>query len=124
MASQERAMVEAKQNGRSSRSKVMVNSNKKNDKNNDNSDKSGGILPQKKQLKKERKRQTFAGGAAGAAVGVLIGGPIGLVVCGAAGGYAANKVSKQGERREQRKFEQANFQKFAASSPAADSEFV
>jgi hypothetical protein len=75
-------------------------------------------------MKTERKSKTFAGSLGGAAVGILIGGPIGLVICGAAGGYASNKLSKQGERRMQRKFEQANFQKYASHSPAADAVYV
>jgi outer membrane lipoprotein SlyB len=85
---------------------------------------SDAVHPQRREMKTERKSKTIAGSLGGAAVGILIGGPIGLVLCGAAGGYASNKISKQGERRMQREFEQANYQKYASQSPASNAVYV
>eukprot|EP00547_Thalassionema_nitzschioides_P007406 CAMPEP_0194199282 /NCGR_PEP_ID=MMETSP0156-20130528/361_1 /TAXON_ID=33649 /ORGANISM="Thalassionema nitzschioides, Strain L26-B" /LENGTH=150 /DNA_ID=CAMNT_0038924157 /DNA_START=114 /DNA_END=566 /DNA_ORIENTATION=- len=77
------------------------------------------IHPSKKQMKKMRKMKTAAGAIGGVIVGTLIAGPVGLVFGAPIGGYAANKISKSGERRAQRKFEKHSFQKTADQSMAA-----
>ena len=51
---------------------------------------------------------------------VLLGpvmGPFGTVMGGAAGGAAYRQISKVKERKAQREWEQANFQKTASSRP-------
>ena len=59
---------------------------------------------------------------------VLLGpvmGPFGTVMGGAAGGVAYRQLSKVKERKAQREWEQANFQRVAASRPGfKDSSFA
>jgi len=74
------------------------------------------VHPRRKEMKQERKIKTMAGAVSGIVVGTLVAGPVGLVLGAPIGGYAANKISKQGERRAQRKYEKANFQKNAYKS--------
>eukprot|EP00980_Cylindrotheca_fusiformis_P028619 scaffold22620_cov131-Cylindrotheca_fusiformis.AAC.14 len=88
---------------------------------------SDAIHPQKYEMKKARKTKTAAGAAGGAIVGGIIAGPVfpvGMALGGAAGGYAANKFSKFGERRAQRKHEQSTFQNAASRGILAQSEGV
>ena len=82
------------------------------------------VHPHKYDMKKQRKRNTAAGTATGGVVGAIalgvptagIGIPIGAAMGAAVGGVAANKFSKAGEKRAQRKWEHAHFQDDAARS--------
>lgn len=74
------------------------------------------VLPEKKTLKKQRKRRMAAGTVGGMVVGGLVLGPGGVFVGAAVGGVAANKICKTRERRAQRKYEQENFQSAASRS--------
>lgn len=88
---------------------------------------SDAIHPGKFSMKSERKTKTAAGAASGAVIGGLMFGPafpVGMVLGGAVGGYATNKLSKSGERRAQREYEQANFQKQALRSHVKDAAYV
>eukprot|EP00538_Stauroneis_constricta_P005200 CAMPEP_0119547672 /NCGR_PEP_ID=MMETSP1352-20130426/1732_1 /TAXON_ID=265584 /ORGANISM="Stauroneis constricta, Strain CCMP1120" /LENGTH=254 /DNA_ID=CAMNT_0007592659 /DNA_START=76 /DNA_END=840 /DNA_ORIENTATION=- len=82
---------------------------------------SDAVHPQKNSMKQQRKAKTVAGVGAGVVVGTLVAGPVGFVLGGPIGGYAANKLSKNGERRAQRHHEQKNFQQAATKSAAAQS---
>jgi hypothetical protein len=74
------------------------------------------VHPQKKVMKKQRKRRTAAGAVGGMVLGGLVLGPVGAAVGGAAGAIATNKIHKVRERRVQRKHEQDNFQQGANRS--------
>jgi len=78
------------------------------------------IHPNRMDMKEQRKTKTAAGVVGGAVVGGLVFGPafpVGMVLGGTVGGYASNKISKTGERRAQRKWEQNIFQRGAKESP-------
>lgn len=80
---------------------------------------SDAVHPNRPVWKKTRGTKTLAGATGGAIVGGIMFGPafpIGMVLGGATGGYAANKLSKNGERRAQRKWEQSSFQRGAEHS--------
>jgi len=80
---------------------------------------SDAIHPHKHQMKEVRKGKTAIGASTGAVVGGIMFGPafpIGMVLGGATGGVVANKMAKAGEKRAQRKFEQQNFQQAARES--------
>jgi hypothetical protein len=85
---------------------------------------SDAIHPEKDQMKGKRKSKTMVGATSGAIVGgVPLFGPAfpvggGMVLGGAVGGYASNKLSKTGERRMQPHYERVNFQKYASQSSA------
>lgn len=82
---------------------------------------SDAVHPNRPTWKKTRGNKTAAGATGGAIVGGILFGPafpVGMVIGGAAGGYAANKISKTGERRAQREWEQAKFQQGATKSAA------
>lgn len=82
---------------------------------------SDAVHPARPHWKESRGTKTAAGATTGAIVGGIAFGPafpVGMVLGGAAGGYAVNKMSKTGERRAQRKWEQANFQKGTQESLA------
>lgn len=88
---------------------------------------SDAVHPNRLVWKQTRGSKTVAGAAGGAIVGGVMFGPafpVGMVLGGAAGGYVTNKLSKCGERRAQRKWEQSNFQRIAAHSQVADSTMV
>jgi hypothetical protein len=134
IASQERALAEAKQRAvtRTSNSlttttsgalvpsiPVVPESN--------NPTGSDAVHPNRLVWKQTRGTKTCAGAAGGAIVGGVIFGPafpVGMVLGGAAGGYVTNKLSKHGERRAQRKWEQSNYQQAAAHSQVAHSTMV
>lgn len=81
---------------------------------------SDSIHPQRMVMKQQRKAKTAAGVVGGAVVGGLAFGPafpVGMVLGGTVGGYATNKISKSGERRAQRKWEQHTFQRGTQESP-------
>jgi hypothetical protein len=127
IASQERAMAEAKQRQQSNTNTstsqeqrqlvtlpegVMTSSSS-------NPTGSDAVHPNRATWKKTRGSKTAAGVAGGAIVGGVMFGPafpIGMVLGGATGGYAANKLSKTGERRAQRKWEQSSYQRDADHS--------
>ena len=67
-------------------------------------------------MKKQRKHRTAAGTVGGMVVGGLVLGPVGVIVGGAAGGVATNRLHKAGERHLQRKYEKQCFQKAATKS--------
>jgi len=80
---------------------------------------SDAVHPSRPVWKATRGAKTTTGALAGAVVGGICAGPlfpIGIYVGGAAGAYATNKISKIGERRAQRCWEQSNFQKAAKQS--------
>ena len=82
---------------------------------------SDSVHPNKKAMKEVRKGKTAVGVVGGATIGGIAFGPafpVGMVVGGAVGGYATNKLSKFGERRAQRKWEQQSFQHGTEVSPA------
>lgn len=88
---------------------------------------SDAVHPNRLVWKHSRGGKTAAGAASGALVGGVIFGPafpVGMVLGGAAGGYVTNKLSKSGERRAQRKWEQSNFQRVAAHSPVVNATMV
>jgi hypothetical protein len=137
IASQERAFAEAKNGGnRNNRSAVSAMTTYENRTyENHRAPRvsasgrplSDAIHPQKYEMKKSRKNKTAAGATGGAIVGGILAGPafpVGMALGGAAGGYAANKFSKFGERRAQRKHEQSNFQQAASQNALVQSEGV
>ncbi len=88
---------------------------------------SDAVHPNRLVWKHTRSGKTAAGAAGGALVGGVMFGPafpVGMVLGGAAGGYVTNKLSKSGERRAQRKWEQSNFQRVAAHSAAVNAAMV
>jgi hypothetical protein len=127
IASQERAMEQAKRGGSSSRalttttnthpssSSTMVVPNSRSPVGSD------AVHPLKKEMKKKRHVKMAGGGVGGALVGTLVLGPVGTVLGIPIGVYTANKLSKQGERRAQRKFEQHGVQEQAMNSKAMQS---
>jgi hypothetical protein len=82
------------------------------------------VHPKRQKMKKQRKIKTAVAVGAGVVVGGIIIGPVGLVVGGVIGGVAANKLSKAGERRAQRKFERENYQRAAQQSMAVNASFA
>jgi len=74
------------------------------------------IHPHKYTMKKQRKRRTAGATVGGAVVGGIALGPAGAFLGGAAGGLAANKLCKVGERHAQRNWERNNFQRGAERS--------
>lgn len=130
IASQERALAEAKNvgsNSSRSRSMAMTTRPAAPQVSAFGQPLSDAIHPQKYEMKKARKNKTVAGATGGAIVGGIIAGPafpVGMALGGAAGGYAANKFSKFGERRAQRKHEKSVFQKAANRAVLAQSEGV
>jgi hypothetical protein len=77
---------------------------------------SDSIHPRKTEMKRERHVKMAVGVVSGALVGTLVLGPVGTVLGAPIGCYTANKLSKQGERRAQRKWEQRSVQDAAAHS--------
>jgi hypothetical protein len=133
IASQERALAEAKNGGNNNnRSGVTAMTTRENyrgqpSENHRGKPLSDAIHPQKYEMRKTRKNKTVAGATGGAIVGGILAGPafpVGMALGGAAGGYAANKFSKFGERRAQRKHEQSNFQQAANRAVLVQSEGV
>ena len=135
IASQERALAEAKQRalttssartGNSTTSQALVPAIPEIPEST-NPTGSDAVHPNRLVWKKTRGGKTVAGAAGGAIVGGVIFGPafpVGMVLGGAAGGYVTNKLSKCGERRAQRKWEQTNYQRVAAHSQATHSTMV
>jgi uncharacterized protein YcfJ len=82
------------------------------------------IHPNKYKMKQQRRGMTAMGAVGGAVVGTMVFPVIGTAVGGAAAGYACNKLSKQGERRAQRKWEQTSFQRQASQSPVVNAVYV
>jgi hypothetical protein len=78
---------------------------------------SDAVHPLKREMKQRRHAGMALGGVSGALVGTLVLGPLGTVLGAPIGVYSANKLSKQGERRAQRKWEQRSVQDAAAHSP-------
>lgn len=50
-------------------------------------------------MKNRRRRRTVATGVAGGIVGLVALGPVGGIVAGGAGAYAAKKIGKRNEKR-------------------------
>jgi len=128
VAAQERALAECKQRQMTRHNndtiRTLANVREMQIPESDNPTGSDAVHPDRPAWKRNRGGKTIAGTAGGALVGGLIFGPafpVGIVLGGAAGGYATNKLSKQGERRAQRKWEQANFQRGADRSITATS---
>jgi hypothetical protein len=127
IASQERIMEQAKRESSSSRalttttnthpssSRTLVVPQSRNPVGSD------AVHPLKKEMKQKRHVKMAGGGVAGALVGTLVLGPFGTVLGIPIGIYTANKLSKQGERRAQRKFEQHSVQEQAMNSIAMQS---
>jgi hypothetical protein len=132
IASQERALTEAKNGGnnnnRSAFTAITTRENHRAPKvSTSGQPLSDAIHPQKYEMKQARKSKTAVGATGGAIVGGILAGPafpVGMALGGAAGGYAANKFSKFGERRAQRKHEQSNFQQAANRTVLVQSEGV
>jgi hypothetical protein len=127
IASQQRALAAAK-NG-NSRNPEMAAPDRSNYRVRSTQEKplSDAIHPYKYEMKKARQTKTAAGATSGAFVGGIIAGPafpVGMIVGGAVGGYTANKVSKFGERRAQRKHEKNTVQRGANRAILAHSEGV
>jgi len=83
---------------------------------------SDSVHPHKAQMKQGRKVTTAAAATGGALIGAIVTGPafpVGALIGGAVSGYTANKIHKQGERRAQRNWEQANFQLGVHSAPVS-----
>jgi len=108
IASQERALEEAKNRNRTtgshttSRALTTAIPTVPESMNPSGSD---AVHPNRPVWKQTRGSKTAAGAAGGAIVGGVIFGPafpVGMVLGGAAGGYVTNKLSKSGERRAQR----------------------
>jgi len=75
------------------------------------------VHPKKYQMKTERKVKTAASATAGMVVGGLILAPvfpIGMAAGAAVGGYTAKVISRSGERKQQRKWDQKNFNDYTA----------
>lgn len=83
-----------------------------------------GVHPNKYKMKHQRRDFTALGIVGGAVVGTMVFPVVGTAVGGAAAGYAFNKLSKQGERRAQRKWEKCNFQRQASQSHTVNAVFV
>jgi len=136
IASQERAMAEAKQRALTRTSTTATRSNTTSQAlvpalppvpESNNPTGSDAVHPDRLVWKQTRGTKTAAGAASGAIVGGVLFGPafpVGMVLGGAAGGYVTNKLSKHGERRAQRKWEQTNYQRVAAHSQVAHSSMV
>jgi hypothetical protein len=131
IASQERAMEQARSrtsSGSSSSRALTTTTNTPSSHNpstsgtpNNNSNSSDAVHPLKKEMKQRRHVKMAAGGVGGAVLGTLVLGPFGTVLGAPIGVYTANKISKKGERRAQRKFEQHNVQQQAMNSSAMQS---
>lgn len=129
IASQERALEQAKQRGSSgsSGSNTAMTSYGPTDQlisvpTSHNPTGSDAVHPHRMQWKQNRGGKTAAGATGGAIIGGIVMAPvfpIGMAIGGAVGGYAANKISKHGERRAQREWEQSSVQQGAQRSLAA-----
>jgi hypothetical protein len=82
------------------------------------------IHPNKYKMKQQRRDATAICVVGGAVVGTIILPVLGTAVGGAAAGYACNKLSKRGEQRLQRKWEQSSFQRQATLSHTVNAEYV
>ena len=131
IASQERAMEEAKNRQRhgsggsgSSGSERRVTVQTAVVPRSSNPAGSDAVHPNRNQWKQSRGAKTAVGATSGAIIGGIAFGPafpVGMVLGGAVGGYATNKLSKHGERRAQRDWEQSSVQHGAMSSLAGRS---
>jgi hypothetical protein len=128
IASQERAMEQAKSRNSPSRAiTTTTNTHPSSNRsmvvapNSQNPTGSDAVHPLKKQMKRQRHAKMAAGGVGGALVGTLVLGPVGTFLGAPIGCYTANKISKKGERRAQRKFEQHSVREQAMNSPSMQS---
>ena len=131
IASQERAMEEAKNRQRngslsssSSSSERRVTAHAMGVPSSSNPAGSDAVHPNRNQWKQSRGAKTAVGATSGAIIGGIAFGPafpVGMVLGGAMGGYATNKLSKHGERRAQREWEQSSVQHGAMASLASRS---
>jgi hypothetical protein len=127
IASQERAMEQAKRASSSSRALTTTTNTHPSSsrtlvvQKSHNPGSSDAVHPLKKEMKQRRHVKMAAGGVGGALVGTLVLGPVGTVLGIPIGVYTTNKLSKQGERRAQRKFEQHGVQEQAMNSKAMQS---
>jgi len=88
---------------------------------------SDSVHPHKAQMKGDRQVTTAAAATGGALIGAIVTGPafpVGALIGGAVSGYTANKLHKKGERRAQRKWEQANFQLGVHKAPVSQHTIV
>lgn len=75
------------------------------------------VHPNKYTMKAERKVKTAASASAGAVIGSVVLlpiWPIGAIVGAAVGGYAGKVVSRSGERKKQRKWDEKNLNEYTA----------
>ena len=79
------------------------------------------VHPKKYQMKDARKVKTAASATTGAVVGGLMFGPfwpVGAVAGAAVGGYAGKVISREGERKQQRKWDKKNFNDYTGQGKA------
>jgi uncharacterized protein YcfJ len=82
------------------------------------------IHPNKYKMKQQRRDATAVGIVSGAVIGTMVLPVLGTAVGGAVAGYACNTISKQGERRAQRRWEQTSFRRQALQSHAVNAVYV
>ena len=123
VASQKQAWKELQQNSRRSRNSTSAHFSTRIPESSNPSG-SDAVHPHKKQMKQARHLKMAVGGIAGATFGTLIGGPIGLIFITPVAIYGSNKLSKKGEKRAQRRWEKANFQRGANDSVVHNAAFA